>query len=870
MKKLLALVLALVMVMGLSVVSANAAEYTDANDITYKEAADIMSAIGVFDGMDGAFNPKGILTREQGAKIIAYMILGKTAADSLNTASSPFTDVAANRWSAGAIAYCASENIVGGVGGGLFNPEAQLTGHQFAKMLLVALGYDPILEGLGGDTFAINTSKLAFSSGLTEDLEDVLLSQPLTRDRAAKMAFNAETATMVEYSNGVNVSTSDGTQVTVDANRSNVENRVSSYYYAGRAGEPDNSATLNTMQFCEKYATKLKFDDTGANTADKLGRPANTWRYDGKSVSVAAKTPTLTYTKAVTGKALYNDLGRVNVANIATVRYFIDGEDQIATAGNDDAVAAAKAAVAAEIVSGNTDDFGATGNGVLTEVYYNSGASTLDIVLVNTYVAKVLSDYNTKKEEAVIAVNNAAVYTDVKKIAAEDFEVAKTLKKDDVLLLHCSEISGTWEIIDVMAPTAVKDVAISGYKAQKNLTAGGTTYEYGAAIALADIDGFGGDEYADPTGYTLQSGTYDLCLDQYGYLVATSVNTGSASTATNYLFVKDVDGATFDVLAKVVFMDGTSKTVTISKVDNADAEEAGANATAELLAEPAAKTVYKNCFYKYSTDSKGNYKLTTVETQGNVVDAYIKDKTTTPIYKYVDETETAQDTESYANSKTTVVAKSTAYTGVANIPKVGNKDNTTTVYYLNNGNVLLCVYANAYGDSAAGESYFVFANPATAKTADGDDYLIYDVVKDGEVATLNIDEAVDSGYYKFATYDSNGFAKADGASVPGKVTVAKAVVVTDEADPAEWIKYSEGTYAIKNGDDTNSFILTSDATIYQVENRDGKTHSVSTIAPATLNVLDAGTYNVYSIGKASDNKLTVEELYIVRVDAVEP
>ena len=63
MKKLLALVLALVMTLGLATVGANAAttKYADADSIEYKEAVDVMSAIGVLEGDEGGFRPSDTL-----------------------------------------------------------------------------------------------------------------------------------------------------------------------------------------------------------------------------------------------------------------------------------------------------------------------------------------------------------------------------------------------------------------------------------------------------------------------------------------------------------------------------------------------------------------------------------------------------------------------------------------------------------------------------------------------------------------------------------------------------------------------------------------------------------------------------------------
>ena len=60
MKKLLAMVLALVMTLSLAV-SANAA-FKDVKDIneTYAESAEVLANLGVFKGYeDGSFNPKG-------------------------------------------------------------------------------------------------------------------------------------------------------------------------------------------------------------------------------------------------------------------------------------------------------------------------------------------------------------------------------------------------------------------------------------------------------------------------------------------------------------------------------------------------------------------------------------------------------------------------------------------------------------------------------------------------------------------------------------------------------------------------------------------------------------------------------------------
>ena len=108
MKKFLSLVLALVMTMSLVTISAGAKDYTDASEINYAEAVDVMSELKVIDGYaDGSFNPDATLTRGAAAKIICNLILGPTTAAALKADSAVFPDVPADHTFAGYIAYCA-------------------------------------------------------------------------------------------------------------------------------------------------------------------------------------------------------------------------------------------------------------------------------------------------------------------------------------------------------------------------------------------------------------------------------------------------------------------------------------------------------------------------------------------------------------------------------------------------------------------------------------------------------------------------------------------------------------------------------------------------------------------------------------------
>ena len=156
MKKFLSLVLALVMTMSLVTVSAGAKDFSDDDSITYQEAVDVISEIGVVDGYTGGdFKPTDVLTRGAAAKIICNLILGPTTASALSASSAPFKDVPVSNTFAGYITYCAQEKIINGYSDGTFRPTATLSGNAFMKMLLGALGYDSSVEGYTGPNWSV-------------------------------------------------------------------------------------------------------------------------------------------------------------------------------------------------------------------------------------------------------------------------------------------------------------------------------------------------------------------------------------------------------------------------------------------------------------------------------------------------------------------------------------------------------------------------------------------------------------------------------------------------------------------------------------------------------------------------------------------
>lgn len=200
-KRAIALALALLIVLMLP---APAAAFTDDAAIAHTDAAVLLSELQIISGFpDGSFRGGSPVTRAQMGKMIYVALRGglddKGAA--FASARVPLTDISGH-WGGGYIKYAYGLGIVSGFPSGVFLPDTNVTGFQAAKMLLTALGYKADLAGYTGTGWDFRVAVDAAGAGLLENLGSVNLSQPLSRDNAALLVFNALFAETVEYSGG--------------------------------------------------------------------------------------------------------------------------------------------------------------------------------------------------------------------------------------------------------------------------------------------------------------------------------------------------------------------------------------------------------------------------------------------------------------------------------------------------------------------------------------------------------------------------------------------------------------------------------------------------------------------------------------------
>ena len=732
MKKLLALVLALVMSMSLVTIS-NAA-FKDADKIDYKEAVDVMNAVGVFIGDEkGNFNAKENLTREQAAKIIAYLELGDKAADAL-VGGATFTDVASTRWSAGFVGYCAKAGVVAGVGDGKFDPAGQLTALQFGKMLLVELGYDAKAAGMVGADWAINTSKLMAKAELMDGIEGSV-NQVITREKAAKMCLNALEAPTVEYD-------TKGSNIIVNGAEINFGASEPTYVTNTIAKEQtiSNEKLSNSNAYLIELGEKLYKNLKKIGTTDDFGRPATKWTWKSETVGTYADAADLSYTKAVKASDIYKDLNLSDDIAAKDVTVWVNGE--------------VKTAAATDIKKANDTKIGAAvnsnGNGVLTEVFYDDVADTMVITQIVTYIGEVAKTVKaTDKRDAYVVVIAKAGGNGLTRPVAKgtfEYETDETFA-DDAFVLYTYSVKAE----------AVKSLAVAekveGYVTKtinstkdedKNngMTISGTEYKMSLATA------------GEKLGNVSVKNDYTVYLDQYGYIIYVE----QIQEIGNYalLLATASKGSFIGNKAQLLLTDGTVKFV--------DTEENYATGS---------KKIPNNTIVTFRENSDKTYTLRAVSNNGGTKtnDAAKVFSLTSDLagigYNGISGTPATYETV-YANSATQFVVADqkdytsiysdiddwSAYTGIKNAPTVNNGNLTTgaltagamvkAYWYCKSGSMatVMFVIPNSLAKVIDGSKTALYLSNASVSDlihdTDGD-YFTYNAVVDGKIETVKVD-----------------------------------------------------------------------------------------------------------------------------------
>ena len=730
MKKLLALVLALVMSMSLVTIS-NAA-FKDADKISNKEAVDVMVAVGVLAGYDnGEFGATDTLTRAQACKIIAYLDLGKDVAEAL-PAVQVFSDLSANNWAAKYVAYCADAGYVSGVGDNKFAPDEKVTGYQFGKMLLCVLGYDQKVEEMTGSSWEIKVAKLMESNSLTKGTTK-LGSAALTREEAAQYALNALKATCVEYDDKGTTIVGNGITITTGAKKAKavtVTGETSANDYARKA----DAASIGTQQLVEKLYSKTALTLYKDNTATN-GQAGYTWKVSKNGVISSAASFVNTETvigsrydnTSVAKMAQKDSTNSKYVAELASsVKFYVNGDEVTATAAAADTYWYDATAKTVKYGTPGTD---INGYGVKIDfIDTNDDLSKAEKVYFTTYtVATVVKAPVVKtntvdnKDYVYVSLTNgqtigtAAVTDGVK---AADVTGYAGLEKDDVVLVTKMD-NGTYIITKLEGQTGKVSATASG-----SMTINGTATKI-AAKADSTITSYSLGYAKDVTFF----------YDSYGYIVRAEAIT---ETSNSYLYVIDNDSYDYTSFAansnrsKVAFDDGTTATITVSKFKGVKWGDAAFDGPGEIPAE--------GNIYAYTKNDDGTYSLlaTTTGTGKNANGAItagvaaMKNDSDESIKADAGTKFILQDKNgsTYKNSYT-------AYTGIANVPTLNQDTNLTWKYVVGSDGFIDVVFVTKYAKvNATSDTKYLYVLGTTFTTvydADGAaDYYTFSAIVDGE------------------------------------------------------------------------------------------------------------------------------------------
>ena len=587
-------VLALVLAFACAFTMFAGAAFTDSADIKVKtEAVDTLVQLGVINGYtDGSFKPNDTVTRAEMAKMIYVLRTGNSDASAYNNDKTSFTDINSH-WAAGYIKYCQSLGIIAGKSNTKFVPNDKVTAQEAAKMLLVTLGYDATKAGLTGVNWASRTNALADENGLLEDV-NTSFTGPCPRQYAAQLIYNAiDTPTVVWR---------DDAYTNVDV------------------------LSRDNQTIGEKYMNLVK-DEAEVGAHDNILTKVE--KEDGRDTYTITVGGTV-YTRVV---ADYSDLMGQDVVVMHKKK---DTSKVFGVYAAEDSKVLATGIIGdMEKVSGDEKkvkiegtEYKFEGKRVDTKVYnFNSDVAVKNIS-VNSYV-------NTKADAlAANVAANVIKLIDNDGNGKADRVVVVPRSVNEVTYVGSSNFSlqnkGTIKLKDcesVYEGMAKDDYALY---TDGDYTASGDHNVAKVEIVSGEVKGTKGSagEYQVRVGdkwYYLASGvdqlesgtSYDLAV--VGGVVFNADETEASSK--DIVALVDVNKETNNGLsksgttqdAKVAFMDGSTQTIKVEKLNNTDGKDA--EDVKETTNQLSTKDVGK--LYTYSVKSNGNYELKVLDATNN-------------------------------------------------------------------------------------------------------------------------------------------------------------------------------------------------------------------------------------------------------------
>ena len=197
MKKFIAIIMAVIMVMSFATIAFAADGFTDVSKSRYETAINELYDLDIVNGYSSTkFGTDYTLTRAEACAIIVRALYGeKIVPDVIN-----FTDVSYRDWFYDYVNTAVYYDIMHGHNATTFAPNDEITYDQMATLVLNALGYNaPQLAG----EWPVNVERMATRLGLYTNIPIYFDgSEYITRGEACQMLYNALDCYVVEYVRG--------------------------------------------------------------------------------------------------------------------------------------------------------------------------------------------------------------------------------------------------------------------------------------------------------------------------------------------------------------------------------------------------------------------------------------------------------------------------------------------------------------------------------------------------------------------------------------------------------------------------------------------------------------------------------------------
>ena len=769
-KRVLSLALASVMLLGMMVIGAGAvdktyADLTDSDKISNQEAVSLMVDIGIIEGKpDGSYAPTETVDRATMAKLITMMLMGDVDQTAFEGTVTDLTDIDSS-WAEGYIKYCYANDIITGDGQGHFFPTEPVTVAQAAKMLLVAIGYDATDRGYQNDAnWSTNIMRdaqttLAYDNGYTTTVRSltkglsVKATDPLTRDNAAQMIFNALFVQTVEpeyqYDMGSKYIAKYNAQPSLAATTYNGLSRKSGVLES----ISDGTATIGGAP----VKVSAKTGDIGTTVAyyvDAENKVVSSAVVASNADVLATSTAGVAYADLTTkGNKAYIGYGPAD-----TVAYYYNGTPVTeALADKNDNAIYVKDATKGLWIDTTKDIDVASKVGVTVEFLDTKDSDgKYDVVKYTEYSFSQVTATTAEKAdgtEATVTIGGMGKIEKSKIVG--DFA---NLAEDDYVL--CAKIG---EMYYVYEPETFVGQMTAYNASKKTMTISGTTYSMADTADIGSLNlKVGASEL---TGIAAKKDA-TFYVDTNGYVVAAE----AVSAEVNYAVIDKIalintsgTAASKSIEAVLVFTDGTTETVEVSKINGTKASSIESVATGSLTVSDSTVTV------KVSTDVNQNSALTGMVVSYSVNDGKYEltyqnvgtssiEKTGTvsatgavvtkgvPAFKY------GNSSTANANNNTKYVIKTgtnnytfASYTGFQNVPTttLAAGGSATVSYVTDSNGAVTFVYISATGDKVtsgtakAGDMAFVTGSDYTTDNSGSSTVYIFDAIVNGEETTVS-------------------------------------------------------------------------------------------------------------------------------------